>query len=543
MRLAVVLFLTVVYAGAPPADGGSTQGSIAGVVSDAGTGRPVGDGVRVILEPVRKFVMTDANGAFEFKELQPGAYGLHAVGRGVTSSPKFVSIAAGQHLRGIYLAIESPGVVTGRVTDENGDPLPHVEVALLARDYVKGAVSYIISQSVETNDEGQYKLNLRPGYNYLLYSRKRMGSLAAISTAPSNPKLRKKVFEPVYYGGSDRPEGAQVLTLKSGEHRDGVDFRLRRVQSWCLDAVSEGTNGPEQASFFIVETNPRPGFSRSTESGVSPGDAWGSTGDDGKIRICDLHPGEYELNVITFDKSKVPSYARATVAVSDRDIHNVKLTPCPRIPILGEIFWDETGPARLAREEVNIYIEPLWRMPWEGEYVLHRAKTYVPGQFSLSGVLSDQYDVRVFNVPKDSYVKVATYAGVSVLTDALVPGRGVDSTLRIVLGQDGGSLHATIVNKDGQQVPDTCVLIWSEAVSSPAALAGAIVKGFSDQNGSYNSGVLAPGKYFAIATSSPVDLSADALDKLWSTRGKAQQVEITPNKMTSITIESIALDN
>ena len=174
------------------------------------------------------------------------------------------------------------------------------------------------------------------------------------------------MFESVYYGGADRPEGAQVLILRPGQRKEGIDFKLRRTQGWCIDGVVEEGGRPAAALFSILETQPHFGFSPSSESGmVGPGPG-GHTGDDGKFRICNLHPGEYSLTTIVFgpdgpDGGTPTMFAVTEASITDGDIHDLKLSPRPRVPISGEVVWDADAPQQSVQDEIRFYVAPIGR--------------------------------------------------------------------------------------------------------------------------------------------------------------------------------------
>ena len=64
-----------------------------------------------------------------------------------------------------------------------------------------------------------------------------------LSDAPLDPALRLPAFVPTYYPNAAAIDGAEMITLKPGEVRDGVDIRVLRSPSFCLDATVVGASG------------------------------------------------------------------------------------------------------------------------------------------------------------------------------------------------------------------------------------------------------------------------------------------------------------
>ena len=516
--------------------------SLSGSVEDSVSHQPL-DGFNVTLNPGQKAVVSDAKGNFEFKDIDPGTYRVAAWLQLQASSQKFVSLTCSQDLSGIRLQVDPVSTIVGTVMDENGEPVMGAEVDLVAGDYFRGKLRYILVSSATANDKGEYLLNrVRPGHKYLVYASRREQRLDATSKVPANPKLRKKVFEPAFFGGADRPEGAQAIIARPGERKEGVDFKLRRTQGWCIDGIIRDGPEPAEALFEIVESQPHSGFSPSADGGMSKIGPSGHTGKDGKFRVCDLHPGEYSITTIVFSPQdsgpKIPAmFAVTEASITDGDLHDLKMTPLPRIPISGEAVWDGPAPARPEQGEIHLYVNPIGRAGWQGEHEWFNAKSQIPGQFSFPGLFMDQYNIRIWGVPTDSYLKEATYSGTSMLTAPIVPGSRGNSTMRIVLARDGGLIQAKVVDKDGQPMPDTSLVIFPADVGSPPLLADSLIRASTDQNGAYTSARLAPGKYTVIATDSIVDFSADCIDKLWAARSKAEPIELAANGTASVTLQ------
>jgi hypothetical protein len=501
------------------------------------------DGFDVTLNPGQKSVVSDAKGMFEFKDIDPGTYRVVARLEFQASSQKVVSLTCNQDLTGIRLQVDPVSTIVGTVMDENGEPVMGAEVDLAAGDYYRGKLRYILVSTATADDKGNYTLiRVRPGHKYLVYASRRERRLDAISKVPTNPKLRKKVFEPAFFGGADRPEGAQAIVARPGERKEGVDFKLRRTQGWCIDGVIRDGPEPAEALFEIVESQPRSGFSPSADGGTFKMGPSGHTGKDGKFRVCDLHPGEYSITTIVFRPQdsgpKMPGmFAVTEASITDGDLHDLKISALPRIPISGEVVWDGPAPAQPEQGQLHLYISPIGRAGWEGEHEWFNAKSQIPGQFSFPGLFMDQYNIRIWGVPTDSYLKEATYSGTSMLTSPIVPGSRGNSTMRIVLARDGGLIQAKVVDKDGQPIPDTSLVMFPAEVGSPALLADSLMRSSTDQNGAYTSGRLAPGKYTVIATGGNVDFSADCIDKLWAARSKAEPIELAANGTASVTLQ------
>src|SRR5882672_9134759 len=118
---------------------------------------------------------TSDDGAFVFQDIEPGQYRVSATlqgyvyGQGGTSGPGLsITIAAGQKITDVHLAMISAGVIAGRIADHNGDPVDHAQVQASKTSYAAGRRKLVAVQSVSTNDLGDYRLfGLPPGQYYV----------------------------------------------------------------------------------------------------------------------------------------------------------------------------------------------------------------------------------------------------------------------------------------------------------------------------------------------------------------------------------------
>ena len=152
--MAATLRIAMLLAGAawaqttPPAPTGSISGS---VVYQA-TGAPP-DKAMVVIDPGNKQLETDAQGRFSQHDLAPATYHLRVYAeRGRGSATRVVTLNPGQDLT-VDFQLPSQGSITGRVVDENKEPVPDMSVFLVAREYQLGTLHYVIAGLASTNDK------------------------------------------------------------------------------------------------------------------------------------------------------------------------------------------------------------------------------------------------------------------------------------------------------------------------------------------------------------------------------------------------------
>src|SRR5260370_8111305 len=80
---------------------------------------------------------------------------------------KLVSLSAGQELTGIDLLMRGHAQISGKILDENKEPVPGVSARLIARDYALGALRYVFAGGAQADDQGKH--NIRTARSDLPY--------------------------------------------------------------------------------------------------------------------------------------------------------------------------------------------------------------------------------------------------------------------------------------------------------------------------------------------------------------------------------------
>jgi hypothetical protein len=507
--------------------------SLGGVVRVAGTGEPVQDAVVVLAGPTRMETRTEARGAYTFRDVPPGRYRIMAWIKRPAWATLVADLAPGQSLTSLDIFVPGLGEVSGRVLDENGEPIPEADVLLVGREYRFGALRYSPHYPTKTDDRGRYKLDrLLAGRSYLVLAKKRKMILPAISDAPQDPKLRRSVFAPTYYPSSSTPEGAQPLTLQAGEIRDNVDIRALRSPSYCIEGVLGMHGPPGELRFEIFDQEP----SRGIHSGgaVFTAEPAGTTGPDGRIRVCDLPPGQYRLTARS--PHNTAFYGAALVAVTDADVNNVTVHALPHMALPGKIIWLGCPPEKSVQPRLNIVLQPLQRAPFLEEGLM---VTSTPSNdFLFPNLLVDEYAVRIQGLTGNLYIKDILYGGESFLHRPLRPGSAIGNVpLTILVGCDGTFLAAKVTDKEGKPVPNTHIVLVPAGITSHPMIAATMITGQADMAGVYRSAPFAPGRYRILTSDVIPDGTPEYIGWLSLHLSQAQQVELHPDT----TLETIVL--
>ena len=532
-----------------PAQEAPKLGSIAGMVTQAGSGAPMKD-VEIWVNrnsPQPGHAGTDQQGQYVIRDVAPGQIRVSAnapdpsgrIGFGPNST-RLVTLVPGQDLTNVDFKLVIQGRITGKVVDQNKESVVGVAVFLVVREYSYGALRSVFAGASTTDDQGEYVLErVQPERAYAVLAQKHWRILPAMSDEPANPELRLSASVPTYHPNARSIDGAEMLVLRPGERRENVDIQLTRSASFCLDTKLGGTPGPRGIGFNIAETQPASG--RSGQGGFYTAAPHGNSNPDGTARICDLHPGEYELSVSEYTSggpAGATQFGSTIVTIGDRDVAGVRVALRPKIPVKGEVVFDGPAPEPPLTAKLGVDLQAITRTERAS------AQPTIPGEFDFGdGLVTDEFGLDISRVPASIYVKDVTYGDRSILYGTLQVGRAMGNAgLKIVLGRDGGTVSARVADKDGNPTADCTVVVMPATAPSEAVFAAMLITGKTDQSGAWSTATLAPGKYFALASNDTIDRSPEMISKLWKGRNRAEEVEIAPNGKASVTLTPKALE-
>jgi hypothetical protein len=451
-----------------------------------------------------------------------------------------VNLRSGQDVTSMDFLFPVYGTITGRILDENKEPVPNASVYLMYKEYTfGGSARYFYKHVANADDEGEYTMtDVEPGIQSVLMATKQMKFPSSVSDAPLKLNLRKPAFVPTYYPNVDQPDGAAPIVLRGGERREGVDIRLLRAPSFCIEGTVASAVGDLTGRFTVAGQDYNPGIA--SGGGIAMFEPSGPLGSDGKLRICGLRRGSYRVAAVFSQPNSqigASQYGMANVTIVDEDVKDVRVMPSPGLQIPGTVVWEGTPPDQPLTAKVIVSLQPRNRgnLAERGGFI----RADIPGPFVLPNVFLDDYRVVTSVNSPGVYVKDVAYGTASVVDSPMRAGSAPD--LRVVLARDGGSIAVRVADKDGNPIPDIHVVILPAELQSEAALLGKLVSGETDQDGNYSYGVLPPGKYLVLATTMNIDHTVDRIHRLWLARGQGKIVELAPNGSAQVMLEPASI--
>ena len=416
------------------------KGVLAGKVLNSVTGEPVRKAQVALMNmsaapkgkqesPGGGSALTDAAGGFEFTALASGNYALVASREGFDSSnvhgePKLlrVTLASGERKRDIVIRLAPPGVITGRILDEDGDPIRRIQVQTMVYRYTAAGRQLSPRGSATSNDLGEYRIyDVPPGHYYLKASS--FESMGGGSSGES--------YGTSYYPGTPDTATAAAIEVGAGQTLEGINLTLHptRVASIRGRVMNPGNN-------LLV------GLMKFSEGGSSTTNM-GVDDRDGKFEL-QASPGSYFLTAASTVGGQLYS-ASLPIQVGAADLEGIELHLLPPMEIAGQIRIEGKTSDKLSRLYIGLESEG------RGMGSMADGGPKEDGSFVLQGLEPAVYQVSA-QAPEDLYLKAVRWGDRDVMQSGLDLTQGAaESKLVVVLSANGGQIDGVV--EDDQSAP------------------------------------------------------------------------------------------
>jgi Carboxypeptidase regulatory-like domain len=508
--LAALLFISAFAQEARP----KREGVISGrVVAD--DGQPM-EGAQVIAIGVGKSALTiaqqmtncGADGNFKVSGLSHGVYSLLARAPGYVSvQDQSRSYRIGEN---VIIRMVRGGVITGRVTDEFGEPMVGVRISADRLRDSEGkpdrsaSAMYEMTSSRITDDRGVYRIYGLEAGAYVV------GVNAAFPMFVGLEKSSREL--PTFHPSS--PRGAAVeINLRGGEEVAGVDIRARggrgRSISGTVSGETQGEGLFNGVAVMLYGTADKHLAGTTTLIGGQ------------NFSLRGVEDGEYELMAMRFSESMdFALSAPKRVAVRGADLNGIELKLLKLGSVSGRVvieapkaecktafdqFKVEEVLIELKRDDKTPGVFASGMFPMESGMSLGGATPDKDGGFTAKNLEAGRYWIDTDLPDENWYVRAVTQAATPKPIDVsragvtLKQGEKI-SGIEMAVAQGAASLSGRVVQtREGAQLPKRLRvhLIPAETTATDDLLryAEAPVRG----DGSFDFKHIAPGKYLLSA--------------------------------------------
>jgi len=485
---------------------------------------------------------TDSSGGFAFSGVAPGQYNLYAEhvdflgsayeSKGPTGTTNTVPVAAGQTVNGIVVRLTPAAAVSGRVMDEDGDPLPRANVSAYQSQWGNGRNELAVRGSVGTDDLGQYRIfGLQPGKYFLAATLPNYShSLAGTGDGTSGASTTEQTYVPTYYPGTTDPGSAQAIELRPGDDIGSIEFSVLPVKAVQLRGrLVNGVAGiPIQGG--CVNLQPQGGSN--DWGGLA---RYACTEDaQGDFIIHGIVPGSYSL-VANFNQQSHPMSARLAVQVDEGGADGVIVDLLPSVEVAGHVRFEGESPVKPENLWLTLVPVDLPEIGGAG------SQPSSDGSFKIPDVAQGVYRVRL-NGWGDLYLKSATLGGRENADESFTVNRDTpSSTLEVVLSARAGHIEGTVVDDQKKPVANAFVVFVPDP--NRRNREDLFRENGTNQEGQFVLAGIPPGEYTLLAWLSPQGVQYRNPDWLaqYETRGTA--VRVSEATRLNLQVRAIPLDD
>ncbi|HEY1336600.1 MAG TPA: carboxypeptidase regulatory-like domain-containing protein [Bryobacteraceae bacterium] len=437
------------------------------------------------------------DGAFAMKDIDPARYRLMVSRTGFVNmqygarSPQrpgtLLTLARGQHLKDIVFRLPPHGVVTGRVVDEDGDPVMYAQVQLMRTSYMQGRKQLTYAGAASTNDLGEYRIfSVAPGKYFLsaTYRAQNMYNALDRSAAPS----ADEDYVPIFYPGTTEPASAAQIDVAAGGQLTNMNLKLTkartvRIRGKVSQSVATGRTNI-QAMLVPRNTDMMLMLQMNRARPVDP---------KGNFEITGVAPGSYFVQANLFTGERNYS-ARAPVEVGSSNIDGLELAIGQGVTLPGTVRVEGDAPQPLN----DLQLQFLPAQMGGPIFSSGRGKVNADGSFNIENLSPDKYRLMVIGLPEGSYIK-SVRMGQTEMQPGAVEITGAPEPMVIVLSLKAGQVSGTVQNPSTQQPAPgaTVVLVPQEKERRDQNLD--YKQTATDQFGNFAFKNLTPGEYKAFA--------------------------------------------
>lgn len=443
-----------------------------------------------------------------------GAYGRTepraAIGR-VLDITREIELHDGEQLGDVRIPMFRHGLIEGRVVDEAGEPIVELRVTIVARVPTWAGPMFVASRTATTDDRGFYRAEVVPG-EYLVaalaepttvpasmlaehaeaaaegptvareLARRRalLGAPGPIDAGvrvgdhvvgqplsggpPPLPALdaegRLMMFPTTYYPAARTFAAGEVLTIRSGDSRTGVDLQLRPEPTFRVSGTVMGPDGPAASvgvrlyrAALLPLISP-PGFMYSMR---------GSTDAHGRFLLLGVSPGDYILRVTTYPGSPRPQagddarWGTLPVIVDDADRTDLTLTLQAGARFIGHVVYEGGKPPAPSGAPIAIRPRPMPGTLANFAEPQSVATLEPDGRFATPRLPPGQYLFEVTRVPRGWALKSVMVDGRDG-SDVLIDLTGADLKTVVTLTNRVSRVTGTARHADGT-IPETAAVV------------------------------------------------------------------------------------
>ena len=365
---------------------------------------------------------TDNEGNYRISNIAAGNYFVYPLAPGLVEkaqSKRMLTIAAGESISNFDFALLPGGVITGRITNVDGQPLIEERVDVMPVD---GSPQFMPPEAaIQTDDRGIYRaFGLRPGKYRVSVGQPTKG-LPGFTP--------KQMYSQTFYPSVTDITKSTVIEVTEGSEKNDVDIVAAPAAS-TFTVSGRIIDGAGKAVPGIPL-----GVQQSTDGSTSSATGGIATNSNGEFKLQDVIPGKYLLFIAPVENSDLRGDP-VPFEVIDRDITGLEMKTKRGATLSGMVVLE------------GAYEKPVADM-FKGLHV-----------FAWFEGASD-YDsgFRTVNIGADGSFKLVGLASGNAHLDFSHSNEANGRQFEILQIEQNGVVQPTISIKEGEQVGGVRIVI------------------------------------------------------------------------------------
>ena len=466
---------------------------------------------------------TDDEGNYRISEIPAGNYFTYPLSPALAvekaETRRLLTATAGESIRDVDFAMVPGGVITGRITSADGQPLIEESVTVISVDSQTNYLPHN-ANNVQTDDRGIYRaFGLRPG-KYRVF----VGQ-----TARGLPYIRQATRQ-TFYPSVTEIDKAAVIEVSEGSETIDIDivatapYSSFTVSGRIIDSAGKPISG------MILGVQQRDGDSTISSTGGS------ATNNKGEFKLLNVLPGKYTLFFAPSQDSDLRADA-VEFEVIDSDLTGLEIKTKKGASMSGMVVVEGAY-----EKSVFDALKKLRVFAWfdnpnlDHENGSRSAEVGNDGRFNLAGlasgnahldfIYSEESDARQFEIQRVEYNGMFQPSGISIKDGEHVDGvRIVVKHLKLT-----GAIRGQVKFENGEPPPSSRVMVWVTSADPTKALKTSLPSPQVDSRGRFLLERMAPGTYDVRAA--VFELSGKRL----SQTSPKQAITVTDNSVTDVTV-------
>lgn len=406
-----------------------------------------------------------------------------------------IAVSANQTIVNINFKLSEGGVITGKVLDQRGKPIPNVYVQVQS---TTADPSYFYSGYAQTDHEGVYRiLGIPEGSYWVMVNAYNWG-----------------VYQ--WYPNVQDPRSATKVQVKPDESTTGIDFRLPVIAAYGqISGKITNLTDPQKAYLYLIPTD-------STRTYYN---SYNGLQADGSFSFKDVPVGHYKLGLSIYtgnglyftywyDNTYNFHNAKTLVITENSPLTNITLQMPNLSAGIEGIVRDAKG-SPIPNVGVSIQMENS-----AGGYVGAYTNTNELGQYRFSGLPEGKYQLfasgcMAWTCAQKWYPNAETpEQAVNLIVRT---GETIQANLVLALEKGSAQISGQITDTTGQPLANAQIMLtWAKPVPNRYFNAYAT----TDAQGNYAIADLLPGEYLLYASYYG---EGDLFGEAWYENGNTQE--------------------